>query len=347
MQSDKRKIVIIFLIALSHLHVCDFLSAQDIHFSQLTETPQLLNPGATGVYNGHIRGIINYKNQWKAMGNSFNTTAASVDAPLMNIKKNKAHLGAGLNFFSDKAGDSKFGLTVVNLCVAGIIPVQQGSSLSMGISVGAAQHKANLSSLSWGNQYNGNGFDPSVNTHETTQLNSFYYLDLGAGIYYEYSGAKSKIERNEHSRFGIGIAYFHLNRPGQKYYSISEKLDGKLTCMVNSCFDLTGTKFSILPSAVFFMQGASREITIGSSLRYRIKNGTKITGFSNESGIAFGIHYRFKDAVIPQVYFEIKDISVGFSYDINISSLRNTSHFNGGPEISLRYNMMKGALLKQ
>ncbi len=37
-------------------------AAQDVHFSQFTETPQLLNPGATGVYSGYMRGIINYKN---------------------------------------------------------------------------------------------------------------------------------------------------------------------------------------------------------------------------------------------------------------------------------------------
>ena len=43
------------------------MRGQDVHFSQFNETPQLLNPGATGVYNGYMRGIINYKNQWMAM----------------------------------------------------------------------------------------------------------------------------------------------------------------------------------------------------------------------------------------------------------------------------------------
>ena len=38
---------------------------QDVHFSQFSQTPQLINPGATGVFNGSFRGIINYKTHLK------------------------------------------------------------------------------------------------------------------------------------------------------------------------------------------------------------------------------------------------------------------------------------------
>ena len=48
------------------------LFSQDIHFSQYNETPQLINPAATGLYNGYVRAIINYKNQWMAMGKAYN-----------------------------------------------------------------------------------------------------------------------------------------------------------------------------------------------------------------------------------------------------------------------------------
>ena len=163
------------------------IHAQDIHFSQFNETPQLLNPGATGVYSGYIRAIANYKNQWAAMGNAFNTVASSVDMPLFDKNEKKAHLGVGLNFFSDKAGDSKFGLTQVNLCIAGILPVDaKGSKLSMGVSIGGAQHKATLAGLQWGSQYDGAGFNTAMSTNEALGVNSFTYFDLGAGLFYQY-----------------------------------------------------------------------------------------------------------------------------------------------------------------
>jgi type IX secretion system PorP/SprF family membrane protein len=321
--------------------------AQDIHFSQFNETPQLLNPGATGVYNGYMRAIVNYKNQWMAMGKSFNTEAASLDVPLFDYNEHKAHLGLGINFFNDKAGDSQFGLTQGNLCIAGILPVSRESKFSMGISVGGAQHRANLAAVTWGNQYNGTGFDPTVNSNETAPVGSFMYLDLGAGLYYEYFTGKATLDRNEAKRLAIGAAYYHINRPEQKYFTVTEKLYGKLVATVNGHFDRTGTKVSIRPSAMYVMQGPSSELTVGCAVRYRLKNGTKITGFINETGISVGVHYRLKDAVIPQVYLELGDLGVGISYDINLSSYKAASKMNGGAEISLKYFIQKGALFKQ
>lgn len=335
--------LLLFLCALLSFSV----SAQDIHFSQFNETPQLLNPGATGVYNGYMRGIINYKNQWAAMGNEFNTIAASFDIPMFDYNERKAHLGTGLNFFNDKAGDSKMGLTQVNLCLAGILPVSKESKFSVGLSVGGAQTKANLSSLQWGNQYDGTGFNTTLNSGENTGVPTFWYIDLGAGMYYEYSKGKNTLDRKEEKRFAIGVAYFHINQPKMKFLSIEEKLYSKWVININGHFDRTGTKLSILPSAICFLQGPNMEITAGCALRYRIRNGTKITGFYSETGIAFGVHYRLKDAIIPSVTFQMKDFSIGVSYDVNVSTYKEASKMNGGYEISLKYHLLKGALFKR
>ncbi len=318
-----------------------YLFSQDIHFSQFNETPQLLNPGAAGVNNNYMRCIINYKNQWSAMGNGFNSTAASFDMSMFDKKESKAHLGAGLNFFSDKAGEAKFGLTQVNLCLAGIIPVNTNNTFSLGLSIGAAQHKANMNTLSWGNQYDGTGFNTALNSNETTPVNSFMYVDIGAGLYYEYLNGKETAAKNEQKRFAVGAAYFHLNRPEQTYFSVAEKLFGKLVVNVNGHFDKTGSRISILPSAIFFMQGSSSEITAGCAVRYRIKNASKVTGYNSESGITIGLHYRVKDAVIPQIYYEMNSFSIGISYDVTVSQYKQVSHSKGGIEVSIKYNIRK------
>ncbi|HEY0030533.1 MAG TPA: PorP/SprF family type IX secretion system membrane protein [Bacteroidia bacterium] len=324
-----------------------FALAQDVHFSQFNETPQLLNPGATGVYSGYVRAIVNYKNQWMAMGNAFNTVAASVDMPLFDKNEKKAHLGAGINFFSDKAGDSKFGLTQANLCVAAILPVSRESKFALGLSFGGAQRKANLEGLNWGNQYDGQGFNTAMASNETTPVSSFFYFDLGAGLYYQYSNGKTKFERNEKRRFDVGAAYFHINQPAQKFLTVTEKLYGKLVVNIAGHFDKSGTKIAFQPSAIYVMQGKATEITAGCAFRYRIKNDTKITGLMSESALAIGIHYRLGDAIIPSVAFTMGDFSFGVSYDINISSYSKVSKYNGGAEISIKYNIVKGALFKQ
>lgn len=322
-------------------------AAQDVHFSQFTETPQLLNPGATGVYNGYMRAIINYKNQWSSMGNSFSTMAGSFDIPMFDYNERKAHLGAGINFFRDRAGDAAFGLTQANLCVAGILPVSKRGKLSLGVSIGAAQQKATLSALSWGNQYDGTGFNPNIDPYENTGINSFMYADLGAGLYYEYNKGKATLDRNENKRFAFGVAYYHINRPAHKYLSISDKLYGKIVGTLNGKFDITETAVSLLPSAMFTSQGSSTEMTFGLAIRFRLQNDTKTTGFLNDAGFAIGLNYRLGDAFIPAVSIEIRDFSLGFSYDMNLSNYKKASYMRGGIEVSLKYFIQKGALFKQ
>ncbi len=326
---------------------CVALHAQDLHFSQYNETPQLINPGSTGMYDGALRAIINYKNQWQSMGNAFNTMAASFDAPIVGKKANKAHLGLGLNFFNDKAGDAKVGLTVVAVSMSGILPVNRESSFSLGISVGGAQNKANYAALRWGDQYNGTGFDATINSNEPFAQPSSFYTDLSAGVNYEYYNGKNAMDRNEQKRLAIGVAYFHMNRPEQQYFSLTEKLYGKYVLNINGFFDISGTSVSIVPSFVAFLQGPSREYNIGALVRYRLKNSTKVTGFISESGISIGAHYRFKDAFIPQVNFEIVNFSIGVSYDLNMSSYSSVSRYNGGAEISLKYLISRGAKWQQ
>ncbi len=346
MMKTKNLISIFGVILISHVSYLTSSFAQDIHFSQFNQTPQLLNPGAVGTTNGFINGIVNYKNQWSAMGNAFNTVAASVDMPMFDGKENKAHLGVGLNFFNDKAGEAKFGLTQVNLCLSGIVAINDNSVFSLGLSLGGAQHKANLNALTWGNQYDGTGFNTSINSNETTPVNSFMYADIGAGLHYEYSNGKSTVDRSEQKHLAVGVAYFHLNRPEQKYFSVTDKLLGKLVVNVKGYFDKAGTNISIVPSAVYFLQGSSSEFTIGSAIRYRIKKASKVTDFINESAIAVGIHYRFKDALIPQFYYEMSNFSIGFSYDITLSQYKQASKYKGGPELSLKYIIKKGKSTK-
>ena len=54
----KRVLAIIFCTAAS------FSWAQDIHFTQTQEVPMLINPAATGMFNGWERVSVNHKNQW-------------------------------------------------------------------------------------------------------------------------------------------------------------------------------------------------------------------------------------------------------------------------------------------
>lgn len=76
--------------------MASFGFAQDVHFSQIQESPLWLNPANAGFMDGYFRAVANYRNQWASMGKAYQTMAVSVDASVLKSKKSKAYLGLGL-----------------------------------------------------------------------------------------------------------------------------------------------------------------------------------------------------------------------------------------------------------
>jgi phosphomevalonate kinase len=93
-------------------------------------------------------------------------------------------------------------------------------------------------------------------------------------------------------------------------------------------------------------QGPASEMDFGASVRYKIAEGTKVTGFKTAAAISGGVLYRVNDAIIPQLLLEFANFGVGLSYDVNVSSLSQATHKAGGLEISLKYSNMKDALFQ-
>ncbi|MFZ5553660.1 MAG: PorP/SprF family type IX secretion system membrane protein [Bacteroidota bacterium] len=321
---------------------------QDIHFSQVINNPLHINPANTGGYDGYERLVLNYRSQWVTVGAPYNTFGFSFDMPVFQGKGDKAHLGLGINFFSDKAGDSRFGISQGNISVAGIVPVDKNNRLIAGTSFGIAQRSANISSLQWESQFNGQEWDPTLPSNEANTLNSFAYLDIAAGVRYEFTNTNSHFKGWDVRRASVGAAYFHANKPQLWYFSGgNETLHPKLVIHGMGEFDLPNTTFGVLPFFTYFTQGPATEVNIGTLVRMEISPGTKITGLLSESNLYFGAQMRLKDAIIPQVMYSFTSFSLGISYDINISTLKTVSRGMGGLEVSLKYHNIKGALFKQ
>lgn len=339
-----KKILLILFLVISVI----ISKAQDIHFSQLTETPLLLNPASTGVYDGYYRAILNYKSQWAAMGNPFRTFMGSFDMPLKN-KKNEygGHLGLGAYFFSDKAGDSDFGTTHGNFSVSGIVPISDFNTLSAGIEAGVSQRSMNFNAIQWPNQYNGHNYDPGLSSNEDSKTGSFMFFDMAAGAFYQLLKDYGTLSGKELVCFTAGVALFHVTRPLQRYYSIAaEHQYSRLVVHTSLLYDFPGRTYGMIPSLLYMRQGPASEIDAGMLLRFKISEGTKITGFISESSFSAGLNYRYKDAIIPQVFFELSDFSIGLSYDVTASSFSTAAKYNGGLEVSLKYSKMRGALYR-
>ncbi len=322
-------------------------TAQDTHFAQLSETPQIINPALTGMYDGLYRGIINYRNQWPSMGKAFSTVMCSFDMPIEKKKQKGSFIGLGGFFYSDKGGDSRFGTTQGKISISSIVPVNSNGKFSAGLQAGMMQHSINLTGIEWPNQYNGYNYDPGLNPNEQLYKNSFSYLDLGVGMSYESVTSVSNINGINVKKINFGAAYYHASMPVQKFYTgTKERQYAKVVAHGSMRKDIEGTRFGIVPSLLFMMQGPAMEIYGGGLVRIKTSQGTKVTNFFAESAFSFGLFYRFKDALSPQVYYEMGDYSFGLSYDFNASSYGQVQRSAGGLEISIKYANMHGALRK-
>jgi type IX secretion system PorP/SprF family membrane protein len=330
--------LLIFVLALN-------VNAQDIHFSQINETPLFLSPANTGFFNGYVRVTANYRNQWSAMNNAFQTYALSLDGGLFKSKRRKAFMGMGFTLFTDEAGAARIRKTTALFNLSGLVKLSRGSSLSVGLAGGASATNANYSDLTFASQFDGNNYNTALASGEKVVYRQFTTTDLALGVAYEYTNSKSDQDHDDLSTFKLAFGAYHLNQPEQNFGAGSGyKLPMRLVYSFTSHFDIEDTKFSLTPAFVLQTQNPFYELIGGTYLKFRTRTGTKVTGKIQQNGIGLGLFYRVNDALIPKLIFETGDFAVGLSYDINLSSYRTASNYNGGFEVSLRYNNLANSL---
>ena len=301
--------------------------AQDIHFSQYNNSPLNLNPALTGNFNNTNRIVLNHRSQWRSITIPYKTFSFSYDRKITNlpVKIKNSYFGIGLLFNTDKAGDGDFGTNQIKIPLSFNKILNSDSSLilSIGENIAFNQNSLNFQAFNFGDQFNGNKFDPNSSTGETPPNANISYFDFSAGINLFH-------RLNKKIFFNYGFAYNHLNQPKQSFNDVAEvTLDSKINFYVNSSIYLNNN-FDILPTIAYFNQGKYHELDFGGLLQYKTHN-------INVSSVYFGGLLRFKDAIIINMQLDYKDFTFGITYDINISTLKIASNGYGGLELSMIY----------
>jgi hypothetical protein len=101
---------------------------------------------------------------------------------------------------------------------------------------------------------------------------------------------------------------------------------------------LSGTDAYVLPSFLIQSQGPSIMVVAGGLFRINKGTDSKYTAYYTSSNILFGLHYRYRDALIPSLHYELKkSLLIGISYDVNVSALSGATNLRGGFEIRVSY----------
>ena len=322
------------------------LKSQDIHFSQVYETPVFLSPANTGFFNGYVRAIANYRNQWSAMNNAFQTTAISVDGGLFKSKKRPAFMGVGMTFYNDVAGAARLRRATAMLNVTGLVRLGRYSAMSVGLAGGTAATNGNYGDLTYASQFNGNTIDPTRSSGETP-YRQFTTVDVAAGGAYEFAKYTKDQDHDDIMSFKISIGAFHLNKPVQDFGPGSKyQLPIHYIYALTSVIDLEDTKFTITPTFVYQTQGNYQQMFMGSYLKFRMRTGTKVTGVKTQDAIGFGLFYRRRDAIVAKLIYDMGDYSIAVAYDANVSAYTAASKGFGGFEVALRYNLLASSLFE-
>ncbi|NCQ10837.1 MAG: type IX secretion system membrane protein PorP/SprF [Bacteroidetes bacterium] len=323
--------------------ICNLqLSAQDIHFSQFTMTPLLLDPSQAGKGNDQ-RAIINYRNQWSSVASPFKTYGFSYDTHFNKKQKKDNFFGTAISVYSDKAGDIDLGLTILNLSLAYHIKLNQESFLSAGLQGGFMQSSLSDANLRFQSQFDGEGHNGTLNSGENFANTSFFEPDfaLGVSYYYASNGMSAKVISNngfDGQKVNVGVAIHHVASPNFSFLEENtDNLNFRYVLHTNTSFGIGGINMAIQPSGFIAYQQKATDILLGSYFRYNLKEKSKYSHFSNGAALSLGIHYRFGDAFIPSFLLEMGSFAFGVSYDMNVSGLSAASNGQGGYELSIRY----------
>jgi type IX secretion system PorP/SprF family membrane protein len=323
------------------------IAAQDIHFSQYNFSPLTLNPAMTSVYKD-LQATVNFKDQWRSV-NAYRTANAVFEMKLNQKKWTKLArlteqykkklvkgLAFGLNFFSDKAGDASLKTNTVNFSIAYHNLLNENNTLSAGIIGGIMQRSISPDALRWNSQYSVGIYDPNINSGETFSNLSSIVPDFGLGLMWSYGNDTKYASANDQRFANAGVSVMHVNKPKYSFLGTDERLYRKITFHTNMMFGIKNSHYSIAPSALVTVQGKQKEITLGTFIKYKVREESKFTGIIKSSVISLGCFYRNRDAIIPSLLLEMDKYTIGISYDTNISQLKAATSGRGGFEISLR-----------
>jgi type IX secretion system PorP/SprF family membrane protein len=306
------------------------VNGQDIHFSQIFETPLLRNPALAGLFTGDIKAQMVYRSQWNSITDAYHTAAANIEYKLP-IGQSNDFLTIGGQFMYDKAG-------TVELTSTHILPAinyhkslseDRNRYISLAFMGGVVQRSINRSKITTNSQYSSNGgYDPNASNGETFVKPSYSFLDGSVGLSFN-----SQIGEQEDDNIFVGLAYHHFNQAKKITFYTDKIVEMKPKWVASAGIRMSANDYSYVTFEADYSKQTTTQELVGG-IMYSLKLDDP-----DEPKYLFhaGAYMRLKDAIIPVVKVETRPLAISVSYDVNISNLKKASYGRGGFELSLTY----------
>jgi type IX secretion system PorP/SprF family membrane protein len=321
-----KKLLVIITVLSLHSIVTE--AQVDPHFSQYYIFPAAVNPALTGSFDGDYRISGIYRSQWDNVSGGFKNLGFSGDAVT-----NK-HLNIGAQFIQQTTGTGYIHQNgSVTFAYTGMrFGAEQMKVVSIGVQAGIISRRFDGSKFQTGEQWSsGSGYVPGSGTPEIMNNKAQSSFDAGAGIVYYDMTPDKKLN----PYFGFSAA--HINRPEGTFIADGrDKIPVRYAVHGGVAIQLTDV-LMINPNVLYQRQGTSEEKMAGAYAQYTVNEQVKMLG---------GLYYRFKDAVVPFVGIDYKNLLIGLSYDVNNSDIGRSIANANTYEVSLSYIFKKTKVLQ-
>ena len=292
-------------------------SAQDIHFSQFYENAILRNPGLTGIYSGDYKFGMDYRSQWGTVAVPYNTVMLSAETRVLVNRELGDYLSFGFLATYDKAGTINFTSSQIYPAIAfnKALDDQHFTYLSVGLTGGILSRSVDQNLMTFSSQYLNGNYNSANPTLETSSFKNMINYDVGAGV-----SLNSSIDFNGRYNYYLGASAYHLNSPSVIFAGDANSSKMPIKWQGSAGLNLPITDaFGVAFQGNYSYQQPYSEGIIGGLFTYR----SIPPGLPSIFAFHFGAFYRIGDSFIPTLKIDYKDVSFGYSYDNNISTLSN------------------------
>jgi len=288
--------------------------AQDIHFSQLSQTQFFSNPAFAGIQFGP-RILAHYRNEYPSIGSQinsgFNTYFISYDQFLKDHNS-----GLGTQIIVDKFGDNIFSRYYVNISYAYQAKFSEYHAMRFGISANIIHQQVDRSRLVFYDQIDPiNGFSQMPPTAEDVSNSlSQTGLNLHAGLVYFtnyfYAGLSA---RNM-------LPNSHLKNTSSKQFE-----DMVLSSQIGGVYWFNLDKrIGVFPYFLFDRQYGYNKFVGNVLYQYQMLN----------AGIGLRHNAKEFESIILIAGFNFNKVRISYSYDLNTNGVK--SYSGGSHELGVR-----------
>jgi type IX secretion system PorP/SprF family membrane protein len=327
------------LTTLASLLTLQILFAQEGQFSQYFASTSVLNPAFTGTTPNMIFNT-NYKRSGNRTSDShLELMQATFTYPIKRTTSKDFQIGgAGVTFFKESRGfEGIFNAQKVLLNGAYSLKLAKltNKSVVFGLQGGLVQAQLNGGNLTWGSQFNKYfGYD-DTRPFETVSSAKITYPTFNFGVIFTSYDNDNYYIRDKSILLGVSVD--NLNEP-----KVTQ--DGFGLSKVNRLYKAFGsTKFEMAPRIYIHPSGYVLYSAGNSQINAGLYMSTLVSSPRANTVLLIqnGTWYRLEDSIIVLAGFEINNLRIGGSLDLNASSFDiNRELGNSLPsyELSLTYN---------